>query len=259
MLLAIDIGNTSIHMGIFRGGELLGKSKISTRPIKSALEYGNEIKAFLSKKRVSVSLDGVVISSVVPELTGVVESAVKGMAGRGPLIVGASSIQGLISFGVESPHEVGTDRIADIIAAKDMFGSPVLVVDFGTATTISACNNGVFLGGAILPGVGLMSKALSRGTSKLPMVDLSELMTKGFPILAMGKDTNLCIVSGIIYGTAGAVERLIKEMEVEENCRFTVVITGGYAELMVRFLEREHTLDPDLTLKGLRSIYEGKG
>ena len=256
MLLAIDIGNTSIHLGIFRVTKLLGKSRIPTHPRKSATEYKSEIKEFLAENKVSAPLEGVVISSVVPELTGSLESAVKGIAGREPLVVGTSHIRGL-SFGVERPHEIGTDRLADMIAAMDIFGSPVLVVNFGTATTISACKNDIFLGGAILPGIGLMSDALGRGTSKLPRVNPSALLSKNLPLSAIGKDTNMGIVSGIIYGTAGAVELLIEKMEAEENCRFSIVTTGGYAEIMARFLNREHTLDPDLTLKGLISIYKG--
>lgn len=254
MLLAIDIGNSSISIGIFVAADLLRKLKMPTHPKKTADVYKNKIKDFLSKNSIEIPLRGVIISSVVPELTEVFHTAVKGLSTKKPMTLTISLNTGL-NFGVERPEDIGSDRIANVVAAREIFGSPVLVVDFGTATTISACKNGTFLGGAILPGLKLMSGALHRGTSKLPLVDVvSE--TGEFHIPAVGKNTTMNIISGIIYGTVGAVERLIYEMEGEEDCRFKIVITGGYSDRVARFLRREFTMAPELTLQGLRLIYK---
>jgi type III pantothenate kinase len=160
-----------------------------------------------------------------------------------------------LTFGVEKPEEIGSDRVASMVAANELFGSTVIVVDFGTATTISALKNREFLGGAILPGIGLMSRSLKKGTAKLPLVDTFSKDPE-IPLPVMGKNTTMNILSGIIYGTAGAVERLIREMEREESCRFKVVVTGGNSFIIQRLLSGEFFLDTDLTLKGLRFIYE---
>jgi len=254
MLLAIDIGNSSISFGFFEGPDLLKTLKIPAHPKRQDDIYKNKILDFLSKNHMEIALTGAVISSVVPDLTGKICNAVRDLVVRHLLVMSASLPTGL-TFGVEKPEEIGSDRVANMVAASELFGSPVIVVDFGTATTISALKNREFLGGAILPGIELMSSSLKKGTAKLPRVDT----VSGYgqvPLHGMGKNTTMNILSGIIYGTAGAVERLIREMEQEESCRFKVVITGGNCFVMRTFLSRKFSLDPDLTLKGLRFIYE---
>ena len=156
---------------------------------------------------------------------------------------------------MDNPEEIGSDRIANVVAAREIFGPPVVVADFGTATTISALKNKEFLGGAILPGMRLMSSSLRKGTAKLPFVNRFS-KSQEVPHRAMGKSTTACILSGIIYGTAGAVEVLVREMEKEESCRFKLVITGGNSFMMEHILSRKFSLDTDLTLKGLRFIFE---
>lgn len=170
------------------------------------------------------------------------------------MIVDASLKTGLV-FDVKRPVEVGGDRIANAVAAAEIFGSPVAVIDFGTATSISAVKGHRFVGGSILPGINLMGEALYGGTSRLPRVDMRN-MHEGLRTPAIGKDTAMCIISGVLYGTAGAAERIIREIEKEEDCRFKVVTTGGYSAVMSRFIRRKHHRDSDLTLKGLRLIYE---
>jgi type III pantothenate kinase len=254
MLLAIDIGNSSINIGFFDEADLIGKLKIPAHPKRQDHAYKNKIHDFLSKNHKGTGLGGAIISSVVPDLTEKLCKAVMGMGAKHPIVVSAALDTGL-TYGVEKPEEIGSDRIANMVAADELFGSPVLVVDFGTATTITALRDRKFLGGAILPGIELMSASLKKGTAKLPRVDL--ISGDGqVPLHAMGKNTTMCILSGIIYGTAGAVERLIYEMELGESCRFKVVITGGNSVLMRGVLSREFSLDPDLTLKGLRCIHE---
>ncbi|GAB4415007.1 MAG: type III pantothenate kinase [Thermodesulfovibrionales bacterium] len=255
LLLAIDIGNSSINIGFFSGSDILGRLKIPARPVMAIEEYRSEIDVLLSKKAIEKPLNGVIISSVVPEVTGILKGSVRELSLREPMILNTSLNTGL-SFDVDRPDEIGSDRIADVVAAREKFGDPVVVIDFGTATTISACKNGKFLGGSILPGLGLMADALHRKTSRLPQVDIGSELVGQRDIPAIGRDTNKCIISGIIYGTAGAVERLTAEMEMEKECDFRVVITGGYSGLIARLLKRDFYLEPDLTLNGLRLIYE---
>lgn len=255
MLLAIDIGNSSVSIGLFSGDSLTGCLKIAARPAKPIDFYSKKINNLLSERHVEKPLDGVIISSVVSELTGLLKDSVNVLSSKEPVTVNASLLSGL-NFDIQAPEEVGSDRIANVIAAMHIYGAPVLVVDFGTATTLSAARDKSFIGGAILPGLELMGKSLQRGTSRLPYVDINCLRDQEYRTQAVGKDTNKGIISGIIYGTAGGVERTIEEMEKEEKCRFKVAITGGYSGIMTRYLRREHSVDPDLTLKGLNLIHK---
>ncbi|HET6514486.1 MAG TPA: type III pantothenate kinase [Thermodesulfovibrionales bacterium] len=255
MLLAIDIGNSTISAGLFSGALLRRRLKMPSHPRRDAEEYRKEIERFLASEAGGRELSGIVVSSVVPGLEEVLSHAITGMSVREPFIVGPSLDTGL-GFDVEETGQVGPDRIVNAMAAREKYGDPVLAIDFGTATTISAVRNGKFIGGAILPGVGLMSEVLHTSTSRLPQVDIgAAVISLNRRLPAVGKGTTKCIVSGIIYGMAGAVDRLIHEIEREE-CPFIVVITGGYAALMAPFLERNVLFDQDLTLQGLRLIYE---
>ena len=255
MLLAIDIGNSSVSIGLFSGESMVGCLRIPAHPAKHVDFYREKINNLLSKRHVKKSLNGVIISSVVPELTGLLKDSVNALSSREPVTVSASLLSGL-NFDVPAPEEIGTDRIANVIAAMHIYGAPVLVIDFGTATTLSAARDKSFIGGAILPGLELMGESLQRGTSRLPYVDISCLRDQKYRTQAVGKETNKGIISGIIYGTAGGVERVIEEMEKEEKCRFKVAITGGYSGIMTQYLRREHSVDPDLTLKGLNLIHK---
>lgn len=256
MLLVIDIGNSSITTGIFSAHRLLGRFDIPTRALHDPDRYKSEIEAFLAREKAEKPLDGVIISSVVPELTDTLACSVREMSTGEPLTVSHSLSSGL-TVDLERPEEIGSDRIANAVAALEALGSPVAVVDFGTATTISVVRDSRFLGGAILPGIRLMGEALHGGTAKLPSVDFAG-KTVGLvsSVTALGKSTTACMISGMIYGTAGAVERIIRGIETEEGCGFKVMATGGNASLVVRYMERECFLDPDLTLRGLRLIYE---
>ncbi len=256
MLLVIDIGNSSITTGIFAGRSLLYRLAFPTGAKPDPGRYRREIETALGREREETPLEGVIISSVVPELTNTLARSVRGMSAGEPLIVTHSLDTGL-TFDLERPEEIGSDRIANAVAALDAVGSPVVAVDFGTATTISAARDGRFIGGAILPGIRLMAEGLHRGTAKLPAVDLAEGKEGLFsPVAALGKSTTACIISGMIYGTAGAVEGIIRGIEREEGSVFRVAATGGYSATVVRYMERECLLDPDLTLRGLRLIYE---
>lgn len=257
MLLAVDIGNSSINIGLFSGKRLLKKSKIPSYPIMTEEEYAEEVIIFSSITQVDATskhLDAGIISSVVPEITDILYRSMARLSKKIPLILDSSLNTGIV-FDVPQPLEIGADRIANVVAAQEIAGPSVIVVDFGTATTISVIKNGVFTGGSIMPGIDLMCKSLHSGTSKLPLVNMSELVTEGLNLHAIGKDTTICIISGIIYGTAGGVERLISEMEEAER-PFRLVVTGGNAGLIRRFLKKDYIFEPNLTLHGLRLIHE---
>jgi type III pantothenate kinase len=256
MLLVVDVGNSSITTGAFAGDRLLFRSHVATREPFDADRYRHEIRTLMSRGGNEGTIDGAIISSVVPELTDTLTRSVKEMGVRDPLIVAPSLNTGL-TYDIERPEDLGSDRIANAVAALDAVGSPAAAVDFGTATTISAVKDSCFLGGAILPGVRLMGEVLHQATAKLPAVDLAaETGGTAPPVAALGQSTTRCIISGMIYGTAGAVERILRGIEAEKGFRFNVVATGGHASSVMRYMERNCLLDPDLTLKGLRLIYE---
>lgn len=254
MILAVDIGNSSIKSGVFNGRELAGIVSMPTHPAKSVSFYKEKLRGILSKNDLIPHFDWVILSSVVPELTGKISASTEGLTGAKPLILGVHMKTGL-RFGIRKPEELGSDRIAGAVAAMEVVGPTVVVVDFGTATTLSAIKNGRYIGGAILPGLGTIGQALHEKASKLPLAEVP-MRPSGVRMSPAGKDTKACIISGIIYGTAGAVERLIGEMESGEGCRFKVVTTGGYSGVMAPYLRRKHRNEPYLILKGLRSICE---
>jgi type III pantothenate kinase len=166
------------------------------------------------------------------------------------LIILNSKIATGLVFDIPRPEELGTDRIANAVAAYELCKGPVAAVDFGTATTISVVGKDAhYIGGAIMPGVELMNESLQKGTSKLSGVILSP------PESALGIDTSHCIRSGLFYGTAGAVERLLCEMEEEIGFKLKAVVTGGYGVMVSKFLLREYMLKQNLTLEGLKTIF----
>lgn len=265
-ILAVDVGNTTIGLCLFLKLEdsiSFFIKKIPTHPAKSTEAYKKIICEFMnskfniqnSKKLVAHCLSSEidsVISSVVQSINMPITSAIKEIIGKEPLVVSHKLDCGL-AFDVKHPEKVGADRIANALAGFDYFKKPVAVVDFGTATTITVVgkhnSHPVLLGGAIMPGINLMQRSLHESTSKLP----STLLKK--PKTALGKNTVSAITSGILFGTAGAIETLIKNMEKELNFRLKLILTGGHAKLMSSLIKRKHSLEPDLTFQGLRLIY----
>ncbi len=256
MLLAIDIGNSSIRTGVFSGNLLLDRMEIPAFPKKDVGHYRAKLEKFLADKEGNTFFEGAIISSVVPGLTDTLASSAREVIAREPLILTSSLDTGL-TFDVEEPEEIGTDRIANAVAARELFGSPAAAVDFGTATTITAVKDRKFLGGAIMAGLRLMGETLHRGTARLPSIDTVLYQEASeFRVRVLGKSTTASMISGIIYGSAGAVERILEGMEAEEKCTFRIVLTGGHSGMMARFIKRQCYTDRDLTLTGLRLIYE---
>ncbi|MGQ9569880.1 MAG: type III pantothenate kinase [Thermodesulfovibrionales bacterium] len=244
----MDIGNSSINIGFFTKKGLLVK-KIQTHPLRSCRDYVLLLKDYLDEISIEKDTYEVIISSVVNTHTDTLIEACKALMPKSLLIVGTEINTGLV-FDIPNPEGLGSDRIANSVASLELYKRPVAVVDFGTATTISIVGKGAhYIGGAILPGINLMNKSLARGTSRLTEVDLNP------PNSALGLDTSGCIKSGLFYGTAGAVERLIEEIEKEIKLRLKVVVTGGFCYIISKFLKRRHELRPNLTLEGLRILY----
>jgi type III pantothenate kinase len=251
MLIAVDIGNSSINIGYFTGERLIVQ-RIETHPLKDADEYMFEIGNFLQQNRIEKNSLGGIISSVVPSHTTVLFEALRRLSypEKEAVVTVSHKMHSGLKFKVDAPESVGTDRIANAVAASEFYGAPVAIVDFGTATTISVVGReGDFLGGSILPGLRLMSSALGTGTSQLREVVLEA------PPRALGIDTAECIRSGLFYGTAGACERIIAEIEEETGFGLKLVLTGGYSQAVGGFLKRIHEIDLNLTLKGLKILY----
>jgi type III pantothenate kinase len=249
MLIAIDIGNSTINIGFFTKSGLLVQ-KMDTHPLLSPAKYSELVNGFIKENNMEKKPEGIIISSVVPGHTKVLQKALKGLTGKEPFIVSYKIRTGL-TFNIPNPEKLGSDRIANAAAAYECYRCPVAAVDLGTATTISIVDKkATYIGGAIMPGIRLMNESLAQGTSKL-----SEVHVKP-PISALGNNTVRCIQSGLFYGTAGAIERILCEIEKEADIKLKVIITGGYGGLISKFLKRKHVFSPDLTLEGLRIIYK---
>lgn len=253
MLLALDIGNSSISIGLFRGGSL-DVHRIDTLPPMTPAGYEGALNKVLKGEEVH----GVVVSSVAPGVTGPVLEGAKALCAREPVVVGPETAGELMRFDVDDPSKVGADRIASSVAASEMYGPPVAVLDFGTATTVDFIGRGpVYNGGAILPGLLMMARALSEDTALLPEVEFN-MDAFGGDVGPFGKNTEGNIISGIIYGTAGAVANIIEAVERSEGISYGVAVTGGFMQRVLPYLKRVDFKEPALVLRGLKIIYESR-
>jgi len=251
MLLAIDIGNTNIVLGLFRERELLHHWRVGTRRDGTADEYGILLKNLFEVVGIHPSaVSGVIIASVVPPLQPVFEELTNAHFRVGPVVVGPGIRTGMPIL-YDNPHEVGADRIVNAVAAYETYGGPAIVVDFGTATTFDAISaKGEYLGGVIAPGIGISAEALFERAAKLPRVEIAR------PKAVIGKNTVGSMQSGLFYGylslVDGIVRRMVKEMEREP----VVIGTGGLAHLILAESETVQHIDAFLTLKGLQIVYD---
>lgn len=251
MILGLDVGNTNIVLGVFDDKKLLVSWRISTNRNQTADEYGMIIKNLFEDAKIPVSdIEAVVISSVVPPLMSALDGMCKKYFGFEPLVVGPGIKSGM-PIKYENPREVGADRIVNAVAGYELYGGPLIIVDFGTAITFCAVSGqGEYLGGAIAPGIGISTEALFSKAAKLPRVELVR------PQSAIGKNTIVSMQSGIIFGFVGLVEEMIKRIKKELGAPAFVVATGGQAEMIARETHVIDKVDPILTLYGLRIIYE---
>ena len=250
MLLAIDIGNTNITLGVFKDGELSATWKIDTGIHRMPDEYAALLLNLLYLKGLSFSdVTRVAMCSVVPPLTAIFEEMVQQFFHTEPLVIGAGIKTG-VRIRMDDPREVGTDRIVNAAAAHHLYGGPVIIVDLGTATTFDTVSGeGDYLGGAIAPGINTAAEALFMRTAKLPRVELVR------PKHAIGTNTISAMQSGLIFGYVGLVESIINRIQHELEDKAKVVATGGYANLIVEETSAIDIINPDLTLIGLRLIY----
>ena len=251
MLLAIDIGNTNITLGVYDGDSLVATWRISTDVNKQADEYAVLFNGLLQNRGMQEStITEIVVCSVVPPLTGVFEEFCQSHFGLSPLVVGTGVKTGMRIL-YENPRDVGADRVADAVAAYQKYGGPVIVVDLGTATVFDAVSkDGEYLGGAIAPGVGVAADALVARASKLTRVELTA------PQDAIGRTPSASMQSGLIFGYVGLIEGLVARFKKEMGPGVKVVATGGLAGTMAGETDVLDAVDPDLTLEGLKLIHE---
>jgi type III pantothenate kinase len=251
MLLAIDIGNTNVTIGVFREEELVATWRLATDAHKLPDEYGLLIRSLLPLKGVvPQDIDSIAICSVVPPLTQVFEDLSNTYFGFHPLVVGTGTRTG-VRILYENPRDVGADRVVDAAAAFSLYGGPIIVVDFGTATVFDAISQeGDYLGGAIASGIILTAEALYERTSQLRRVELIP------PKTAIGRNTAAAIQSGILFGHVGMVEAMVRRFKEEIGDYTKVVATGGMASLIQKETSIFDAVNMDLTLIGLRLIYQ---
>lgn len=251
MLLAIDIGNTNITFGLFDGEALLGTWRLASDREKLADEYAVSLTQLLMINGFEAKTVGrAVISSVVPTLTPVIEDVCRRYFRVAPLVVGAGVKTG-IRILYEDPREVGADRIVDAVAALKLHRPPLIVVDVGTASVFDAISrNGDYLGGAIAPGIGIAADALAQRAAMLRRVELIP------PKHAIGTNTPNAMQSGVLFGYAGLIETMIKRFKAEIGDDAWVVATGGWSIMMSELTRAFDHVDIDLTLTGLRLVYE---
>jgi type III pantothenate kinase len=251
MILAVDIGNTHTVLGLFRGEDLVANWKLQTDSRRTEDEMGSYLLSFFREGGVDKDeIQGVVVSCVVPPIMHAFEEMVQRHLGTRPLVVGPGIKTG-IPIHYENPKEVGSDRIANAVAAVHHHGVPAIVVDFGTATSFDAISkDGAYLGGAIAPGIWIATEALFLQTAKLPRIDLQR------PSGAIGKNTVSSLQAGIIFGYVGMVREIVARLKQELTGSPVVVATGSYARLIAGETKVIDKIDLELTLEGLRLIYE---
>lgn len=251
MILVVDIGNTNIVVGCVEGKNILFRERLSTAHRATKLEYSVLFKTAFDMYGIEYkTIEGAIISSVVPSVTNVVKEAIENLCGISVMVVGPGIKTG-VSIVIDNPAQLGSDLVVDAVASVEEYSVPQIVIDLGTATTVSAINkNKQFLGGAILPGVAVSHDALIGKTAQLPKVAFEK------PKKIIGSNTIDSIKSGILYGNAGAIDGIIERFEEELGEKCTVIATGGLAKVIVPLCKREIIVDEDLLLKGLMLIYE---
>lgn len=251
MLLVLDTGNTNIVLGIYDEGQLKYHWRMETYRQKTEDEYAMQVKAFFTHVGITFEdIRGIIISSVVPTVIFPLEQMCAKYFRQKPLIVGPGLKTGL-NIKYENPREVGADRIVNAVAAIHEYGDPLIIVDFGTATTYCYVNEKAeYMGGAIAPGIGISMEALFDRASKLPRVELTR------PEHIIGKNTVSAMQAGIVYGYVGQVEGIVSRMKAQSKKEPTVIATGGLARLIANETNAIDVVDQFLTLKGLHLIYE---
>lgn len=257
-LLAVDVGNSNVTLGAFEGDRLLATWRFATDVRRTADEHNLLLQGMLrSKDVIPADIPAAVMCSVVPPLTSAIENALENLLGVPPMVIGRGTRTG-IKVNYDRPQDVGTDRIADAVAAYRLYGGPCIIVDLGTATVFDAISaDAEYLGGAIAPGMTLAAEALYQGTSQLRRVDLQA------PEKAIGRNTTDAMRSGLVFGYVGLVEGMVRrfaaEMSPEDPSACRVIGTGGLAKIVAAQSDVFQEVNEDLTLVGLQMLYELNG
>ncbi|WP_078543185.1 type III pantothenate kinase [Litchfieldia alkalitelluris] len=251
MIFVLDVGNTNTVLGVYENNELKHHWRIETSRSKTEDEYGMVIKSLLEHVHLSFKdIKGVIISSVVPPIMFALERMCDKYFHVKPMIVGPGIKTGL-NIKYDNPKEVGADRIVNAVAGIHLYGSPLIIVDFGTATTYCYINEqGQYMGGAIAPGIGISTEALYSRASKLPRIEIAR------PDHVIGKNTVSAMQSGILFGYVGQVEGIVNRIKSQAKEEPKVIATGGLATLIAKESNVIDIIEPFLTLKGLQLIYE---
>lgn len=252
MVLVIDVGNTNITFGIYNAKKLVTTFRLMTKTMRTSDEYGVLITELLTKNQIACDqIEGAIIASVVPDIMHSLTGGIKRYVTEKLIIVGAGIKTG-IKIVTENPKEIGPDRIVDAVAAYELYGGPVLVIDFGTATTYDLVDeSGCFCAGITAPGIKISAKALWEDTAKLPEIEIKK------PASILAQETISSMQAGLVYGQIGQTEYIIQRVKSETGYdNLKVVATGGLGRIIAEETELIQEYDSFLTLEGLRIIYE---
>ena len=250
MILTIDIGNSNIVLGGVRGSEIVFEARLRTEATKTSDQYCVDLKILMEVYGVrSKDIEGTIIASVVPQVLNSMRTAIQKLTGKAPMVVGPGLKTGL-NILLENPGQTGADLVVADVAALREHKPPLIVIDMGTATTMSVLDkNGAHIGGCIIPGVKISLDALTDRTALLPGLQLDQ------PKRAIGRNTIDAMRSGIMLGTACMLDGMVERMEAELGCKTTVVATGGIAKFIVPMCKTPMIYDKDLIIKGLAALY----
>ena len=250
MILAVDIGNTNIVIGCIRGEEILFTERLSTNTTRTTLEYAISFKNVLEMYQLDArDIEGAIISSVVPPITNTIRDAINKITDSEVLIVGPGVKTGL-NILMDNPKTLGSDLVVNAVAGITVYKAPLILIDMGTATTISVIDRQKnYIGGMILPGIRVSTDSLTSRTSQLPRISVEE------PKRLIGTNTIDCMKSGILYGNAACIDGMIDRIEEELGETATVLATGGLAKRIIPHCRQQVILDDELLLKGLKYIY----
>ena len=251
MLLCIDVGNSNITIGVFEGDKLICNYRMNTKVRRTSDEYGFMLENFLRNANVTKDdIEGVIVSSVVPKVMHSFRNGIVKFIGIEPIIVGPDIPTG-VKVELDNARSVGADRVADVAGAIEAYGYPLLIVDFGTATTFDYVDeNGVFKAGAIGVGIESGANALWGQTAQLPEIEIKK------PQSVLGKNTQAAMQAGIFYQFLGGFEKTVDAFRKETNQDFKVIATGGLGRVICQHTDYIDVYDPQLIFKGLKAIYE---
>lgn len=250
MILTIDIGNSNIVIGGVEGDDICFEARLRTEPTKTSDEYCMDLKILLDVYHVDVAeVEGSIIASVVPQVLNSMQTAIKKLTGKASLVVGPGLKTGL-NILLENPGQTGADLVVADVAALRQYKPPLIVIDMGTATTMSVLDaSGAHIGGCIIPGVKISMDALTDRTALLPGLQLDQ------PKKAIGRNTTDAMRSGIMLGTACMLDGMVQRMEEELGMKTTVIATGGIGKFVVPLCRTKMIYDKDLLIKGLTILY----